>query len=340
MGIMRIVAVFLRALVADRLGLAAENLALRQQLVVLQRSVRRPQIRRQDRILWVWLARLWSGWRSALRIVQPATVVGWHRQGFGLYWRWKSRRRNSGRPKLETEVRKLIRRLAEENPTWGAPRIQSELRLLGHDVAESSVAKYMERHSKPPSQNWRTFLQNHVGQMAAIDFFTVPTVSFRVLYVFLVLRHQRRRLVHFNVTDRPNAQWAAQQIIETFPYEESPRFLLRDRDAIYGHDFSQRVEHQGIEQVLTAYRAPWQNPFVERLIGSIRRECLDHLIVLNQQHLLSILSEYFTYYHEARTHLSLDCNAPIPRAVQSLENGQIVATAYLGGLHHRYQRAA
>jgi putative transposase len=230
--------------------------------------------------------------------------------------------------------------MCRENPTWGAPRIVSELVLLGHAVAESTVAKYMVRQPKPPSQNWRTFLANHVGQIAAIDFFTVPTVMFRVLYVFLVLRHDCRRVAHYNVTTHPTAQWAAQQIVEAFPFEEVPRFLLRDRDGIYGRDFRDRVEHMGIEEVLIAFRSPWQSPYVERLIGSIRRECLDHVIVLSEEHLRRTLAEYFEYYHEARAHLSLERNSPIPRPVCPPSQGKVVAKAYLGGLHHRYTRAA
>ncbi len=198
----------------------------------------------------------------------------------------------------------------------------------------------MDRTGKPPSQNWRTFLANHADQIAAVDFFTVPTITFRVLYCFLILRHDQRRVVHFNVTTNPTAQWTAQQIVEAFPDDEAPRFLLRDRDSIYGETFRHRVKNMGIEQVVTAYRSPWQNPFVERIIGSIRRECLDHVIVLNENHLRRILAEYFEYYHESRTHLSLDRNAPVPRAVQSPEQGDVVAIPVLGGLHHRYTRAA
>ena len=339
MSILRIILAFWRAFFTSRANLAVENAMLRQQLIVLQRSVPHFKLRRTDRIVLCWLSRLWTGWRSALLIVQPTTIVRWHRQGFKLYWSWKSRKK-SGRPKIDAEVRNLIRRMSQENPTWGAPRIQSELALLGHSVAESTVAKYMVRSPKPPSQNWRTFLENHVGQIAAIDFFTVATIRFCVLYVFLVFRHDRRRVVHFNVTTHPTAQWAAQQIIEAFPFEEVPRFLLRDRDGIYGPYFRDRVEHMGIEEVLIAPRAPWQNPYCERIIGSIRRECLDHMIVLNEDHLHRILAEYFAYYHEARAHLSLDRNSPTPRQVQPPENGKVVAKAYLGGLHHCYTRAA
>ena len=211
---------------------------------------------------------------------------------------------------------------------------------MGHSVAESTVAKYMVRDRKPPSQTWRTFLANHAGQIAAVDFFTVPTVAFRVLYVFVVLRHEQRRVVHFNVTTNPTARWAAQQIVEAFPFAEAPRFLLHDRDSIYGQDSRDRVENMGIEDVLTAPRSPWQNPYVERLIGSIRRDCLDHVIVFDPEHLRRIVSAYFGYYHDVRAHLSLDRNSPNPRPVFPPEQGKVVATAYLGGLHHCYTRAA
>jgi transposase InsO family protein len=339
MGILRMISTFLKVFFGSRAGWAAENLALRQQLIVLHRSIKRPKLRKRDRIFWSCLSRVWSGWRAALHIVQPDSVMRWHRQGFRLYWRWKSRKKQ-GRPLVDREIRDLIRRMSGENPTGGAPRILSELLLLGHNVAESTVAKYMIRQPKPPSQNWRTFLKNHVSQIVAIDFFTVPTITFGVLYVFLVLRHDQRRVVHFNVTTSPTAPWAAQQIVEAFPFEERPRFMLRDRDGIYGQDFRDRVEHMGIEDVLIAPRAPWQNPYCERLIGSVRRECLDHVMVLNEEHLRRVLAEYFGYYHEARAHLSLGRNSPVPRRVCPPTQGQVVAKAYLGGLHHGYTRVA
>ncbi len=339
MGIVSAIVVFVRALIWPRASIAAENMALRQQLGVLRRSVKRPRLKRGDRILWVWLSRLWRHWRSVLVIVQPETVIGWHRQGFRLYWRWRSRKK-IGRPLIDGEIRQLIRRMAMENPTWGAPRIHSELRLLGHAIAQSTVATYMPRRRKPPSQNWRTFLDNHIRDIVAIDFFVVPTVHFRLLYCFIVLRHERRRVVHVNVTPYPTARWTAQQIVEAFPYDEAPRFLLRDRDGIYGRDFQRRIDRMSIEEVVIAYRSPWQNPFVERLIGSIRRECLDHMIVFNEAHLIRILTDYFSYYHEARTHLSLDRNAPRPRKIEPPEQGKVVAIAQVGGLHHRYTRAA
>jgi putative transposase len=230
--------------------------------------------------------------------------------------------------------------MSRENTTWGAPRIVSELALLGHDVAKATVAKYMVRSRKPPSQTWRTFLDNHVPDIAACDFFTVPTVTFRVLYVFIVLRHDRREVVHFNVTTNPHAEWTAQQIVNAFPYEEQPRFLIRDRDGIYGNYFKNRMKNMGIEEVPIAPHSPWQNPYCERVIGSIRRECLDHVIVLNEVHLHRILADYFEYYHNSRCHLSLDRNSPNPRRVEPPSEGDVVAIPQVGGLHHRYTRRA
>ncbi len=209
MSVVHIIVVLIRGIVADRAELAAENLALRQQLAVLERQSKRPRLRKRDRIFWTWLARLWSSWRSVLIIVQPETVVRWHRQGFRLYWRWRSRSRKPGRPRIDAEIRELIHRMSRENPLWGTPRIQSELRLLGHDASKATVDKYRIRHRKPPSQTWRTFLDNHVRDIVAVDFFTVPTATFRILFCFVILRHHRRMVVHFNVTAHPTAQWTA-----------------------------------------------------------------------------------------------------------------------------------
>jgi len=339
LGLVRVVVVLAKALLRSRSSLLMENIALRQQLAVLKRRSKRPVFRRRDRVFWAWLSRLWRGWKSALLIVQPETVIRWHRQSFRWYWRRKSRGK-PGRPRIEEELRQLIRRMSQDNPTWGAPRILSELQLLGYAVAESTVAKYMGRHSKPPSPTWRSFLRNHVSQIAAIDFFTVPTITFRILYVFIVLGHDRRKIIHFNVTTNPTAQWATQQIRQAFPEESAPGFLIRDNDGIYGHAFRRQLEAMGIRDVRTAYRSPWQNAYAERAIGSIRRECLDHMIVLNEKHLRKILGEYVDYYNNDRPHLSLDRNAPIPRHVAPPECGKITATPYLGGLHHHYHRAA
>ncbi len=320
--------------------LALENLALRQQLAVFHSKKKRPRIRQMDRIFWVWLSRLWSNWHSALLVVQPETVVRWHKQGFKLYWRWKSKAKGFGRPKVEIEIRKLIHRMCRENPSWGAPRIHSELCLLRYDESETTVGKYMIRGRKPPSQTWRTFLENHLPDTVGIDFFTMPTATFRILFTFVVLRHDQRRIVHFNVTEHPTAAWTAQQMIEAFPDDEAPRSLIRDRDGIYGHEFQTRVTNMGIEDVVCSRRSPWQNPYAERAIGSIKCECLRHVIILNERHLKRILHSYLEYYHHSRTHLSLDRNAPVPREVEPGGRGMVVAIPMVGGLHHRYRRAA
>jgi transposase InsO family protein len=227
-----------------------------------------------------------------------------------------------------------------ENPFWGSPRIQAELNLLGFNVAESTVAKYRVRVSKSPSQTWKTFLSNHAGEIAGIDFFTVPTAAFRNLYCFIILLHERRQIVHFNVTAHPTAAWTAQQMIEAFPEDSSPRFLLRDRDSIYGEEFRSRVTCLQIEEVITAPHSPWQNPYAERVIGSIRRECLDYVIVHSEAHLRKVLKDYIRYYNNSRPHESLERNSPNPRMIESSNNGPIISIPEVGGLHHRYQRAA
>jgi putative transposase len=316
--------VLFRTLFASRLELVAENLALRQQLAVLNRTAKRPKLQFQDRLFWATLSSLWKNWRSALIIVKPETVVRWHRQGFRLYWRWKSKVRNPGRPKIDAEIRALIRRMSRENPLWGSPRIQAELRLLGFNVAESTVGKYRVKVIKPPSQTWKTFLSNHTGQIAGIDFFTVPSATFRNLYCFIILLHDGRQIVHFNVTAHSTAAWTAQQMIEAFPENTAPRFLLRDRDSIYGAEFRNRVKGMQIEELITAPHSPWQSPYVERVIGSIRRECLDHVIVLSEAHLRKVLKRYFCYYHNTRPHESLEKNSPNPRVIESGKRGPII----------------
>jgi putative transposase len=306
---------------------------------VLNRTVKRPNLRQRDRLFWVCLSRLWKDWRDALIIIKPDTVIKWHREGFRFYWRWKSKA-PIGRPPIDKEIRELIRRISRENPLWGAPRIQSELCLLGINVTEKTVAKYRVKRANPPSQTWKTFLANHANQIAAVDLFTIPTINFRVLYCFIVLLHGRRKVVHFNVTANPTAEWAAQQIIEAFPDDTAPRYLLRDRDSIYGEEFRSRVKGMQVEEVVTAPHSPYQNPYAERVIGSIRRECLDHLIVLNEDHLRKILRDYFIYYHGSRPHQSLERNSPIPREIEHPSQGKIIAIPQVGGLHHRYRRAA
>jgi transposase InsO family protein len=331
----------LSSMFRSRGALVLENLALRHQIGVLQRSARkRPKLTSGDRLLWICLSHLWCDWRSALAIVKPETVVAWHRAGFRLFWTWKVRRGQPGRPVISLEVRDLIRKMCRENPCWGAPRIHGELLKLGIDIGESSVSKYMVRCRKPPSQTWRTFLENHAKQLVSVDFFTVPTIRFQILYVFLVLAHDRRRILHFNVTAHPTAVWTGQQLREAFPFDQLPRYLLRDRDAIFGNNFREQVRALGINEVLSAPRSPWQRAYVERVIGSIRRECLDHVIVFHENALRRTLNSYFDYYHRSRTHLSLGKDSPEPRAIQPPKMGSVVALPQVGGLHHRYERRA
>jgi putative transposase len=323
----------------SRLALQAEILALRHQLDVLRRSTdARRKLRTSDRVLWVWLSRIWPDWRSALLIVKPETVIHWHRQGFRLYWRWKSR--HLGRPDAGREIRELIRKMCLSNPTWGAPRLHSELLKLGIDISQSTVSKYMVRPRKPPSQTWHTFLENHVKQLVSVDFFVVPTVGFKLLFVFLVLAHERRRVIHFNVTEHPTAEWTATQLPQAFPWNSAPRYLLRDRDCTYGDAFRRQVADLHITEVLTAPGSPWQTPYVERLIGSIRRECLDHIIVINESSLRRTLKSFFAYYHNSRCHLALDKDSPETREVQPPSRGIVIEIPMVGGLHHRYERRA
>jgi len=331
---------FLMTLLRSRLALQLEIVALPHQAAVYQRSVSRPRLRATDRLFWVCLSRLWSGWQHALAFVQPCTVIAWQRQRFRDHWRRLSQRGKPGRPAISTEVRELIRDMWRANPTWGAPRIVGELHKLGINVAKSTVEKYRLKRRHPSSPTWKTFLNNHVADIVACDFFTLPTATCRVLFVFIMLAHERRRIVHFNITEHPTAQWAAQQIVEAFPWESAPRYLLWDRDAIYSVAVQQRVKNMGIKEVKIALRSPWQNPYCERLIGSIRRDVLDHVIVLNDRHLKRVLSAYITYYHRFRTHLSLDMHCPYPRAVEPPEIGGVMALPEVGGLHHHYQRQA
>src|SRR5512132_925987 len=337
---LHVVAAAVSATFKSRATLHLENLALRHQLGVLHRSVKRPKLNSPDRLLWAWLCEVWNDWRSALVIVKPDTVLAWHRKGFRLFWTWKIRHGKPGRPTVSKDIRELIRTMSRENPGWGAPRIHGELLKLGIDIGETSVSKYLVRSRKPPSQTWRTFLENHISSLVSVDFFTVPTIRFQVLYVFLVLAHERRRIVHFAVTAHPTAEWTAHQLREAFPWGTSPRYLLRDGDRIFGSDFVEQVKAMGIEQVLSAPRSPWQRAYVERVIGTIRRECLDHVLVINERSLRYHLKAFCTYYHQSRTHLSLLKDTPEPRPVQAPDLGRIVSIPQVGGLHHRYERRA
>jgi len=319
---------------------ALENFALRHQLAVYKKMVNRPKLLSSDRPFWVALSRVWAGWRHALVIVSPNTVLRWQRRRFREYWARLSARPAAGRQRVSRQIRAPVVRMAQANPLWGAPRIHGELQKLGIDVAERTVSRLLPKRRSPPSQTWRTFLTNHVRDLVAIDFFTVPTARLRVLFVFVVLAHDRRRVLHFNVTEHPTAAWTAQQIVDAFPDDSALSYLLRDRDAVYGHVFRQRVQGLGVGEVLTAPHSPWQNPFAERLIGSIRRECLNHVLVLGERHLRRTLARYFAYYHRARTHLSLAKDAPQSRPIESPELGTIIPIPEVGGLHHRYVRRA
>ncbi len=326
------------SLVRSRCSLHLQVLALQHQVAVYKQTVPRPRLRSADRLLWAWLSRLWAGWQKTLVFVQPRTVIAWQRKRFRDHWRRLSQRGKPGRPGVAKEIRELIHRMSWANPTWGSPRIVGELRKLGIEVAKSTVETYRIRPRQPPSPTWKAFLRNHVQDLVSLDFFVVPTVTHKVLFVLLILVHPRRRVVHVNVTEHPTAQRTAQQIVDAFPWDDAPRYLLRDRDSVYGATFRQRIRNMGIEDIMTAPRSPWQNPYVERLIGSIRRECLDHVVVLHERHLRHVLRSYMAYYHYWRTHRSLDMDPPVPRPVQPPELGPVWEVPEVGGVHHHYAR--
>jgi transposase InsO family protein len=315
-------------------------MALRHQLAVYQQTVKRPTLRSADRLFWSWLSRLGPGWQQALEFVQPRTVIVWQKRRFRDDWRHLSQSGTPGRTAIAKEVRDLIHDMWRSNPLWGSARIMGELRKLGINVAKSTVEPYRPKSRKPSSPTWKAFLNNHVKDIVACDFFTVPTASCKVLFVFILLAHERRHIVHFHITEHPTAPWTSHQIVEAFPWESAPRYLLRDRDAIYSAAFQSRVKNLGIAEVKIAPRSPWQNPYCERLIGSLRRDVLDHVIVLNERHLPRVLTAYLSYDHHFRTHLSLEMDCPQPRAVEPPEVGKVMALPEVGGLHHDYERQA
>ena len=320
----------------SRIRLEAENATLRHQLIVLRRKMRgRVLLSNNDRWFFIQLYRWFPSVLQVIAIIRPETLVRWHRAGFRRYWRWKSRSQG-GRPRIDTDLRALIRRMSIENPLWGAPRIHGELLKLGFEVAQSSVAEYMLKRRGPPGQEWRTFLRNHAPDIAAMDLFIVPTIGFDLLYAFVIVRLDRRDLVWINVTANPTAEWIARQITEAFPWDDAPQYLIRDRDRIYGTVVRRRLRAMGIRDKPTPPASPWQNGFAERLIGSIRRECVDHFVVLGEAHLRRILRSYARYYNDIRTHRSLDKDAPVSRPVQ--RTGVMSSHAILGGLHHQYVR--
>ena len=323
-------------LIRSRVMLEAEIWTLRQQINVLRRTApKKLSFCAVDRMIFVGLYRLFPKICDALAIVKPDTLVRWHRAGFRSYWRWKSRRRG-GRPIVPVEIRRLIREMSIANPLWGAPRIHGELLKLGIDIGQTSVAKYMARRRGPPSQGWKTFLNNHADGIAAMDLFVVPTISFRLLYGLLIMGHGRRQILWFGVTSHPTAEWMANQLTEACGWEQAPRYLIRDRDGVFGELFVRRLRSMGIRDRPTSPRSPWQNGFAERLIRSIRRECLDHVVVFGERHLRHILLSYMKYYNDVRTHLSLEKDTPVSRAVE--RTGHILCRPVLGGLHHQYIR--
>jgi transposase InsO family protein len=343
--LLRLFVVLFSRFFRSRRDLLLENLALRQQLGVFKQMHPQPRFAATDKLFWVMLRGLWVDWKRALILVQPETVVRWHRARFKLYWTWLSRHRKCvGRKCVNRELRELIFRMVADNGTWGAPRIHGELKMLGFDVSERTVLRWMRRapRSPEPAKRWTAFLNNHREAIAAMDFFTVPTLPFGVLYCYFVIAHDRRRILHCNVTKFPTSAWVVQQLREAFPYDSAPRYLIFDRGANFNAEVVETVKSFGIEPKRTSFRSPWQNGVAERWVGNCRRDLLDHVIVLNERHLKRLMNEYVRYYHDDRTHLALAKGTPAGRDAVS-EPGvgsKITAMPRLGGLHHRYDLAA
>jgi putative transposase len=331
-------------LVYSRRDLILENLALRQQLAVLKRRHPEPKLSVPEKVFWVMARRFWADWKQVLVVVTPETIVRWHRGGFRLYWTWLSRHRvRVGRKPTSKEIRVLIFRMVAENPTWDAPHIHGELQMLGFEVSERTVSRWVRRapRNSEPAKRWLTFLRNHREAIAAMDFSTVPTISFGVLYCFFIIAHDRRRILHFNVTRNPTSLWIVQQLREAFPYDTAQKYLIFNRDAKFGLEVVAAVKAIGSQPTRTSFRSPWQNGVAERWVGSCRRDLLDHVIAFNELHLKRLLTDYVRYYHEDRTHLGLQKQTPLRRAAASrIGTDLVVSQPRLGGLHHRYDLAA
>ena len=343
--LLRLFFILLARSLRTRQHLLLENLALRQQVLVLARHRPRPRFPNADRFLWVLLRCFWPRWQSALILVQPDTVVRWHKAGFRLYWKWLSRHRaQAERRRVNRELRELIFRMVTENKTWGAPRIHGELRMLGYDISERTVLRWMRKAPRDPvpAKRWGTFLRNHREVIAAMDFFTVPTLAFGILYCFFVIAHDRRRILHLNVTKHPTSAWVVQQLREAFPYDSAPHYLIFDRGEDFNGEVVDTIKSFGIEPKRIGFQSPWQNGVAERFVGSCRRDLLDHVIVLNERHLKRLMNEYVSYYHIDRTHLGLNKQTPAGRkpATGTTANTKVVSMSRLGGLHHRYDLAA
>jgi len=329
----------IRILFRTRLDISLEVLALRQQVAVLKRKRPRPSLNRLDRFFWATLRQIWRRWSDVLVIVKPETVVGWHRAGFRLYWRWRSRPRG-GRPKVSMEIRTLVRRMATENSGWGAPKIHGELQKLGFEISERTVARYLQRLRRrgDPAKHWLAFLANHREVIVAFDFFTVPTLTFQLLYCFFEIEHGRRRVLHLNITRHPNAEWVVQQLREAFPEAGPYRYAILDHDSKFDADVIAFLKATGLRPKRTSVQAPWQNGTAERWVGSCRREILDHVIALNEKHLRRLIRDYLNYHHYDRIHDSLDKDTPNRRPVETKPSSAatVISSARLGGLHHRY----
>lgn len=345
MRLLRLLFVVATRFFFSRRELLLENLALRQQLAVLKARQPKPRLATADRLFWTMLRRLWPGWKRALILVQPETVVRWHRSGFKLYWKWLSQHRTgAGRRCVSRELRELIFRMVAENPTWGAPRIHGELKMLGFDISERTVLRWMRKAPRrpEPTKRWMAFLSNHREAIAAMDFFIVPTLTFGVLHCFFVIAHDRRRILHCNVTRHPSSAWISQQLREAFPDDSAPDYLIFDRGANFNEGVINTVKSFGIQPKRTSFRSPWQNGVAERWVGNCRRDLLDHVIILNERHLKRLMTEYISYYHEDRTHLALEKGTPVGRVAENSSDAgsRVISMPRLGGLHHRYDLAA
>ena len=329
----------IRAMCRRRADLVIENLALRQQVTALKKERPRSTLDDTDRAFWVALRRSWPVWASRLVIVHADTVARWNRDRFRRYWAKISRRRFPSRPRIEADIRRLIRLMAQDG--WGAPRIHAELTKLGFIISEITVSRCMPRRPVEPDQvkRWVAFLRNHRHEISAMDLFTVPTASLRLLYGFFIIELGRRHIVHFNATFHPTSAWVIQQLREAFPYDTAPRYLIFDRDSIFSPAVVQFVRALGCIPMRTSYRSPWQNGTAERWIGNCRRELLEHVVIFGERHLVRLVRSYISYYHEDRGHLGLDKDTPDKRSVtpRTSSAAKIVALPRVGGLHHRYE---